>query len=171
MRLVPDARLRLKGRLLDFSVTAAHVRNEFVARGIATEQLMLHGWIARDESPIALYNEVDIGLDPFPYNGTTTTFEALWMGVPVVSVRGNSHAARVGASILTHAGYPELFAESREDYVRRAVELAADGSRVIHYRRELRDVLLGSPLCDPARFAGELEKAFYNHWHQYCDKI
>lgn len=170
LRLVPDARLRLKGRLLDFSVTAAHVRNEFMARGIATERLILHGWIARDESPIALYNDVDIGLDPFPYNGTTTTFEALWMGVPVVTVRGNIHAARVGASILTHAGYPELIAESRADYVRRAVELAADGSRINHYRRELRDALLGSPLCDGARFSGELEQAFYNLWHLFCEK-
>ncbi len=87
---------------------------------------------------IAQYSQLDIALDPAPYNGTTTTCEALWMGVPVVTLAGNRHAGRVGVSLLTNIGVPELIAKDETDYIRIATTLAQDPARLAAYRATLR---------------------------------
>ena len=103
-------------------------------------------------------------------NGTTTTIEALWMGVPVIALGGGDrHAARVGASLLTHAGMPELIARDAEDYVARAVAIARDRERLGHLRAELRGRLLASPLMDEAGFARRLQAAYRELWRRYCE--
>jgi len=110
------------------------------------------------------HSEIDIGLDPFPYNGTTTTCETLWGGAPVVVLAGNAHVCRVGVSILTNVGLPELVAQTPEEYVEIAVNLATDLERLRHLRHNLRDMMEQSPLRDPQSHARALERAYWQMW-------
>jgi predicted O-linked N-acetylglucosamine transferase (SPINDLY family) len=118
---------------------------------------------------LARYAEIDVALDPFPYNGTTTTCEALWMGVPVVTLAGDRHAARVGASLLTAACHPEWIAASRPDYVRIAAGLAAAPELRARLRAGLREEMKQSALLDhpgqAARFAAAVRQA----WAAWCE--
>jgi protein O-GlcNAc transferase len=111
---------------------------------------------------------VDIALDPFPYNGTTTTCEALWMGVPVITLRGHRHAGRVGASLLTQVGLEDLIADSTEHYVEIAVALAGNPGRLDELHRVLRPRVATSPLCDEGAFAAKMEAAFRTMWQHWC---
>ncbi|MBI3507965.1 MAG: tetratricopeptide repeat protein [Proteobacteria bacterium] len=156
LHAVPEARLLLKGLSFEDPGIAARYRALFAAHGIPAERLDIVGWIAGSGGHLPLYGRIDVALDPFPYNGTLTTLEALWMGVPVVSLRGDRHASRVGASILTHLGRPDLIAADEADYVR----LAAGLVRQKTDRASLRASFEGSPLMDGARLARELEAAY-----------
>jgi len=111
---------------------------------------------------------VDIALDTFPYHGTTTTCEALWMGVPVVTLEGRSHVSRVGVSLLRNAGLPELIARTPEEYVRIAGELAEDRPRLAQLRAAMRERMQNSPLMDGPRFARRIEEAYRRMWVQWC---
>ena len=103
---------------------------------------------------------VDIALDTFPYNGTTTTCEALWMSVPVISLSGDRHAARVSASILKTIRHEELLTGSENDYVDLAVALAGDSKRLNEYRSTLRQQFIESSLCDPLKLTREIEAEY-----------
>jgi protein O-GlcNAc transferase len=107
-------------------------------------------------------------LDPFPCNGGTTTCDALWMGVPVISLAGQIALGRAGASILSNVGLPELIAQTPADYIRIATDFARDTDRLTVLRTSLRDTMRRSPLCDAARFTLDLESAFRSMWKQYC---
>ena len=107
-------------------------------------------------------------MQPFPYNGATTTCEALWMGVPVISLRGNRHASRVGASILTRVGLTGLIADSVDGYVAAAVGLANSPDRLVQLRHELRDTMAASPLCAAAGFTRDVETAYREMWRRWC---
>ena len=117
---------------------------------------------------MGLYNRVDLALDPFPYNGTTTTCDALWMGVPVVTLAGRTHVARVGASLVSHLGYPGWSVESPEAYVAKCAELAGDLPALARLRLELRERMRQSPLCDAAQFIANLEAAYRDMWRRWC---
>ncbi len=115
-----------------------------------------------------LYDRIDIALDPFPYAGGTTTCDALWMGVPVISLAGTTAVGRAGVSILSNAGLPELIAGTPQDYVRIAVGLASDLPRLAALRAGLRGRLDRSPLTDAPRFAHNMESAFREMWRRWC---
>ena len=117
---------------------------------------------------LRLHAEADIALDPFPYHGTTTTCFSLWMGVPVVSLAGRSHAARVGVTLLTHAGLPHLVARDADHYVQVAVDLAADMNALATLRSGLRHRLLSSPLTDGDDCARALGSLFRSAWGEWC---
>lgn len=117
---------------------------------------------------LELYQQVDIALDPFPYNGHTTSLDALWMGVPVVSLAGERAVARAGLSQLTHLGLPELVACDAEAYAQIAVQLAHDLPRLRELRRTLRPRMEASTLMDAPRFARQMENAFRRIWRQWC---
>src|SRR5262249_23608062 len=113
------------------------------------------------------YREVDVGLDTYPYNGTTTTCEALWMGVPVVTLAGPTHVSRVGASLLRRLALDELVAHSPEHCCARAAARAADAARVRGLRQGLRARMQASPLMDAAGFARAIEGAYRSAWQAW----
>lgn len=164
----PGALLTIKARSLNDAGTRRQCADGFRARGIDTARLRLRGTVPGLAEHFAAYNDIDIALDTFPYNGTTTTFDALWMGTPVITLRGDRHAARVGASILTHLGLPDLIAEDRDAYIRAAVSLAGDMDRCRNYSAGLRDRLRASPLLDAERFARSIEKTYRDKWNICC---
>lgn len=148
---VPQARLLLRyNRLYESAAACATVQGLFAAHNIDPARLDFRG---RSEDPFDFYREVDIALDPLNYNGTTTTCETLWMGVPVVTLRGDRHAARVGASLLTAAGLPQLVAEDAGAYVALAAQLAEEVGHWRATRTQMRATLTGSRLLDAPRFA------------------
>ncbi len=164
LRRVAGSRLLLKNKSLFDPAAADHTRARFAAHGIGPERLELIGWTRTVRDHLGLYDRVDIALDTFPYNGATTTCEALWMGVPVITLAGDRHAARVGASILSHLGRPEWIARDGDDYVDRAVRLAGDPDRLSGLRAVLREQVRRSPLCDAVRFTRDLEAIYRTLW-------
>lgn len=165
---VPQSRLRLKGAGFGDPAQRAHQAARFAAHGIAAERLEFAGRTATTTAHLACYHDIDIALDTAPYNGTTTTCEALWMGVPVVSLAGDRHMARVGASLLTAAGHPEWAAVSADDYVRCAAELAADSALLAVVRAGLRDDLRRGPLLDHVGQAARFGAALRETWVRWC---
>jgi predicted O-linked N-acetylglucosamine transferase (SPINDLY family) len=165
---VPGSRLLLKSNFV-FDA-AAHRRHleRFVAAGIDPARIAILPYMADDRAHLAAYAEVDVALDPFPYNGTTTTCEALWMGVPVVTLRGDRHAARVGASLLTRVGLGAMIADDADAYVATAAGLAAAPARLAELRAGLRAQVASSPLCDGAGFARDVEVAYRAMWRAWC---
>jgi predicted O-linked N-acetylglucosamine transferase (SPINDLY family) len=156
---MPTARLFLKSRGLSDPATAARIRADFAHHGIAPDRITLDGRELSVAAHLALYHRVDVALDTFPYNGATTTCEALWMGVPVVTLAGRTHVARVGASLLTHLGEPGWIAHDSHAYLAIARALATDGARLSELRATLREKMRASPLCDAPRFTRALETA------------
>jgi predicted O-linked N-acetylglucosamine transferase (SPINDLY family) len=114
------------------------------------------------------YHRIDIALDPFPCGGGTTSCDALWMGVPVVTLTGKTAVGRAGASILANAGLPELIAASGEEFVRIAADLANNQPRLAELRATLRQRLEASPLMDAPRFARNMEAAYRRMWREWC---
>jgi predicted O-linked N-acetylglucosamine transferase (SPINDLY family) len=167
---VQEARLVLKGLPFSDESTRDLYHARFSACGIAAERVILLGRSADRTAHLSQYREIDIALDPFPYNGTTTTCEALWMGVPVVTLRGDRHSARVGASVLGSLGLDELIARDAEHYVAIAVRLANDRSRLMHLRGSLRAQMQASSLCDAPRFARKMEAAYRSMWQCWCEE-
>ena len=157
---LPKARLLLKSRGLRDSTVAARIHAIFYASGIRPDRIMLNGAELSVSDHLALYHGVDVALDPFPYNGTTTTCEALWMGVPVVTLAGSTHVARAGASLLSHTRLNDWIATTPESYVQRAVAAAFDLPRLRTLRRGLREQLRTSALCDAEKFTRGLEATF-----------
>ena len=168
MRRTPNARLLLKATQFKDAGTRERCRDAFVAAGVAGERIEILPPLRDAADHLALYGRVDIALDPLVYNGTTTTCEALWMGVPVVTLRGDRHAARVGASILTTTGLTALIAETTDDYVDIATQLASEPDALAEVRAGLRERMRGSPLCDTARFARAMERAYRDAWRGWC---
>lgn len=161
---IPDSRLLLKGFAFDTALGRQRLLNAFAGHGVGAERLELFPWRASAAHHLQLYSEIDIALDPFPYNGTTTTCEALWMGAPVVSLVGDRHSGRVGASLLATVGLDELIAEDVDAYVRIAVALAKDRRKLDAWRTDLRRRMQTSPLLDHADFVSRLEHAYEQMW-------
>ena len=148
--------------------SAERVRFFFEAQGIGRERVQLVAWSPSRREFLELFQSIDIALDPFPYNGGTTTCEALWMGVPVLTVTGRHVVARIGSSILSAVGMPEFVADSEKEFVRIAVSLAKDLPRLVGIRSTLRSFMKKSPFMDGPRFARAFEQACERMWHEWC---
>jgi len=170
LRAVPDSRLLCKSTS-SADPTAQNVIREGLERsGIDPVRVSFSAFRATPQSHLAVYSDIDIALDTFPYNGTTTTCEALWMGVPVVTLCGDRHAGRVGASLLSTIGFPAGIAASREEYVLTARLLAENPGLLKTARRSLRETVMNSPLCDGRSHAATLEQAFRAVWQMWCEQ-
>jgi predicted O-linked N-acetylglucosamine transferase (SPINDLY family) len=167
LHAVPRSRLVLMaGPFFDVEVCRSYQR-QFAAHGIGPERLELNG--PRPMAGyLAAYSRIDLALDPIPYNGGTTTCEALLTGVPVVTLAGQALFGRMGASILTGVGLPELVAATPDDYVARAAALASDLQRLTELRAELRPRFLASPLGDGPGLARHVEAMYRAMWRRAC---
>lgn len=145
------------------------VREVFAECGFPVEQLRLFGRKEMGEY-MAFHNEIDIALDPFPYNGGTVTAHAIWMGVPVLSLAGRKPIQRMGASMMGAVGRADFVANSEDEYVEIAVRQAHDFESLAQVRRELRPIMLESPLMDAKLVTGDLERAFKVVWKEWCER-
>jgi predicted O-linked N-acetylglucosamine transferase (SPINDLY family) len=160
-----NARLLIVGLGVDSEREECLAR--FAAEGVALERVDLRGFQSFDDY-LALHGSVDLMLDTFPYTGGTTTCHALWMGVPVVSLAGDSTPSRGGASLLGVVGLDELVAGTPEEYLSKAHALATDRVRLSALRAGMRDRMSASPLMDVARFTRDLEEAYRTMWRNWC---
>lgn len=167
---LPEATLLLKATVLGEGYAREVMSSYFSRAGLDESRVRLLGAERDFYRHMTRYHQVDIGLDTFPYHGTTTTCEALWMGIPVVTLAGRVHASRVGVSVLTNAGVPEFIAETPDEYIQKVVDLARNRDRLREIRSTLRSMLTGSPLLDAPRFAKDFETALRHIWTSFCGK-
>jgi protein O-GlcNAc transferase len=164
LKQLPQAKLALKFRGLENPLHAQYLYARFKQRNIKPEQLLFYGKTSHREH-VEWYGNLDLALDPHPYQGGLSSLETLWMGVPLISLMGGT---RAGVSILNAMGHPELLAFSRSDYIKKTVELAKDPLRLLHYRMNLRQTLLDSLICDTPAYAQAIQTAYRKIWQTWC---
>ncbi|XP_071908460.1 probable UDP-N-acetylglucosamine--peptide N-acetylglucosaminyltransferase SPINDLY [Coffea arabica] len=168
LRAVPNSRLIIKCK----PFCCDSVRQRFLSTleqlGLDSTRVDLLPLILLNHDHMQAYSLMDISLDTFPYAGTTTTCESLYMGVPCVTMGGSVHAHNVGVSLLNTVGLPNLVAKNEDEYVQQAVQLATDVTALSNLRIGLRDLMSKSPLCDGPKFTQGLEAAYRNMWRRYC---
>lgn len=170
MKLLPNSRFILKSKPFASASTRQRFLDRFSAKGIDSSRFTLLTLIPSCKTHLQTYQYMDLSLDTFPYAGTTTTCESLWMGVPVVTLKGNTHAHNVGCSLLTAVGQESLIAYSKEEYVKIAVDLAQDVSRLQHMRKTLRPSMKNSWLCNAPEFTKGLEQIYQDLWDKLLTK-
>jgi FkbM family methyltransferase len=164
---VPNSRLYLKtGQLHDADVRE-QTRRRFAAWSIAPERLLLGGTLGSIADHLSEYNKIDVALDTFPYPGVTTSVEALWMGVPVMTLHGDRFLSLTAKSIAHHAGLPDWVAVDKDNYVAKAVAFTSNLERLAALRAGLRQQVLTSPLFDAPRFARNFEDALWGMWQAW----
>ena len=164
---VSNSRLVLKNKSMEAKYVHSFIFSHFAKHGVGPERIQLMIPDEEQYNHLEHYNAIDIALDPFPYNGTTTTFESLWMGVPLIVLSGSNHVSRVGVSQMSNLGLPEFIARDTSDYVNIAVTLANDLPRLTALRAGLRERLKKSPLMNVPRFTKNLEEAYQAMWKTY----
>jgi predicted O-linked N-acetylglucosamine transferase (SPINDLY family) len=162
--------LLLKGAGLTTEEARARYTQRFAMLGLPMTRVELLDRTPDNFSHLALYGRVDVALDTYPYHGTTTTCEALWMGVPVVTLVGDRHMSRVGLSLLTSVGHAEWAATSPDDYVRIAKQLAIDPAQRAALRTQLREDLRRSSLLDHAGQSARFAAALRQCWTGWCER-
>lgn len=166
LRQLPQAILHLKSANFEYERVKTHFIQAFEQQGIAPHRLLFSG-LSNIQGHMEFYQEVDIALDPFPYNGGITTCEILWMGVPVVTLASQS-LNRAGVSLLSNTGHREWIARDEDDYVAIVHELSVQPLKRQQWRTQLREDVLRSPVCDAHGFVREIESAYYQMWEQWC---
>jgi predicted O-linked N-acetylglucosamine transferase (SPINDLY family) len=161
---VDRSRLIIQGDGLHDQPTRDRVMAPLLACGVNARRIELLPRAPSTALLLPTYNRADIALDTYPYHGTTTTCEALWMGLPLITLSGNMHVARVSTSLLTTVGLAQLIAESPAEYLKIAEKVAGDIPRLARWRQGMRERLLGSPLMDARRFTAALENAYLQMW-------
>jgi len=169
LQRVPDARLVLKTYQLSDRPTAERVLAAFTAHGIKPDRVEFRG-VSGHRAFMGQYGDIDIVLDPFPYSGGLTTCEALWMGVPTITLSGEIFAARHSTSHLSNAGLADWVTESVQAYIEMAVARAGDIPALADLRSGLRERVRRSPLCDAPRFGRHLGDALRHAWREWCAK-
>jgi predicted O-linked N-acetylglucosamine transferase (SPINDLY family) len=163
LQAVPGSKLLLKTKALADEGVRGRVRSRFAACGVSSDRLILEGPAPRGEL-LGAYNRVDIGLDPFPYPGGTTTAESLWMGVPVLTRRGDRFLSHVGETMAYNTGQGAWVAADDAQYVQKAVSFTSDLRSLSALRAQLRQTVLQSPLYDAKQFAKHLSEALTQMW-------
>jgi predicted O-linked N-acetylglucosamine transferase (SPINDLY family) len=163
---VADARLLLEIVGIDSEPFRRETEARLVRLGLPLDRVVLEP--RKPSNQYVLYNRIDIALDPFPFNGGATTMDALWMGVPVITLAGEYFTARMGVTILTNAGLPEMIADDEAAYVALATGLATDPSRLRAVRHGLRQKVKDSRMMDHAALAADMETAYRGMWQAWC---
>jgi predicted O-linked N-acetylglucosamine transferase (SPINDLY family) len=172
LKAVPNSRLFLKAihQAGGDPRVQENIINDFAQRGISADRLFIQGKFLDDQAHFLSYNNVDIHLDPFPYGGCTTTCEALWMGVPSLTLAGGRNLERLSVTVLKAVGLEEWIADTPADYVQKAVRFAQDTGYLANLRATMRDRLAQSELLDAKGMAVAMEAAYRQMWHIYLDK-
>jgi len=165
---IPGSRLLIKAKTLNDDAVLAGLVSKFGKSGVSPDRIEVRSHTVGMEAHYAAYNEVDIALDTFPYNGTTTTCDALWMGVPVICLAGDRHSARVSASLLTRLGLENWIANTPDSYVEIASRAASNRPQLAELQQGLRSRMRSSSLVDAPHFADEVESAFRAMWREAC---
>lgn len=168
---VPNSKLKLKGKHLRGKETRDQFYKFFTDKGVDINRISTLPFFRSNIEHLNAYQEIDIALDTFPYNGTTTTCEALYMGVPIITCCGKTHVSRVSASLLHQVGLDDFVAHSPAEYVEKAVEKAADIQNISAKRQELRPQFMSSPLYDIERFTHNWQSALRGIWKDYCGNL
>jgi protein O-GlcNAc transferase len=163
---VPQSRLLLEIGGLDSHQIHREVKARIARAGLPQERVIMKP--RQPENQFVLYNKIDIALDPFPCNGGTTSMDTLWMGVPLITLAGDHFLSRMGVTILTNAGLPELIAGSLDEYVQKATALANDPARMTAMRQGLREKVMASSVMNQELFARDMEDAYRGMWQDYC---
>ena len=164
----PDSTLYLKRQQLKHDNAYANIVDQFKQRGINKDRLILKTSNAKIEQHLDEYNEIDIALDTFPYNGTTTTLESLWMGVPVITLSGDTHVSRVSASILHHLGLSDLACSNTLSFASKAKELSQNPETLAELRNSLRKTMRNSSLMNEKEFSQDFTNMLRTQWKKWC---
>jgi protein O-GlcNAc transferase len=170
IRAVPRSRLLLKARGLQNVALSHALADSFHAQGIDRDRLFFQGHTTQLSDHLACYGQLDIALDPVAYNGTTTTCEALWMGVPVITLAGQTHRSRIGATLLSSVGHREWIAGNSEEFMRLGISLVSDPEHMKNIRRHLRHQLRAGPITDGQGFTRGYEIALQQIWQESRQK-
>jgi len=165
LREVPDSRLMLL--VGNSAQMAEHVRTTFAGLGVESSRLMLLQRLPRNEY-LRVMDQIDIALDPFPFNGHTTSLDLLYHGIPFITLAGRTHVQRAGVTLLKNVGLGELIAGDVDEYVRMAREFAGDVERLAGMRAALRERMRGSALMDEMGFARKVEALYREMWERWC---
>ncbi|WP_165922997.1 O-linked N-acetylglucosamine transferase, SPINDLY family protein [Sulfurirhabdus autotrophica] len=168
LNAVPRSRLFIKSSALTDRATSERYYNLFESQGVGRDRVELIGHTVTQQEHLDLYKRIDIALDTFPYNGATTTCEALWMGVPVITLAGVRNSSRMGLSLLNSVGMQGWIAETPEQYLEIAVKMSADLSNLSGLRSGLRERVATSPLTDGKSFAKKIENVYREIWCKWC---
>jgi len=169
MRAVPGSRFLIKCKQLRDERVQERIRGDFARHGIDPARVEMAAFVASVKEHLDYYAKVDLALDTFPYNGTTTTCESIMMGVPVLTLAGDNHRGRVGLSLLAAIGLSDEFAaRSVDDYIARAVALGRTPARLAEIRAQLRPMMERSPLRDEVGFTRTLERTYRTLWQAWC---
>lgn len=168
---VPGSRILFKyNNWYDQPTLRDRMLEQFTASGVGRDRVLFEGSDDTLADHLGRYNAIDIALDPFPFNGATTTFQALWMGVPVISLAGETFISRAAGSLLVQVGLEECVADTPEAYVALARDLAGDLDRLKSMRASLREQVSGSPLCNAPAYARSVEDAYRDMWRIWCGR-
>ena len=163
---LPTARLRMQCKQLGEAAQVDLFKQQLQQHGIDPARVAMHGDTSYEDYLLA-HADIDMILDTFPYPGGTTTCEALWLGVPTLTLAGDSLLGRQGASLLTAAGLADWVASSEEDYIARALTFAGELTKLATLRAGLREQVLSSPVFDAPRFARNFEAALWGMWQRH----
>jgi protein O-GlcNAc transferase len=169
LKRVPTAKFYMKAGVLTHQEHLSAYKKMFTDEGIALDRIILEGHSPHREM-LECYSQMDIALDTYPHAAGTTTMEAIWQGVPVITLSGERYCSQNGKSILNSVGHSELVAYSEEEFINKAVALAANHERLAQYRQCLREDFKKSPRADGKLFATKLEDAYLDMWDKYCSK-
>ena len=169
LKRLKKSRLFLKTKAFNDVEIQKRIKTFFYKRGVEENQLILLAHLPSREQHLSLYNQMDIALDTFPYHGTTTTCEALWMGVPVITLEGEAHVSRASVSILQSIGLQDFIAKNPDEYIEKAIQMGKNFNFLSQLRQQLRSIIGFSSLCKHQAFVSTLEHKYQWMWKQYRD--
>jgi len=170
LKKVQNSKLFLKAKQLDNLIIVENIKKKFQKKGISADKIITEGPSKTRKEMLKKYNQIDIALDPFPYSGITTSLEANWMGVPLLTKKGNNFYSRIGTSINKNLNMEDWIANDEKDYILKAISKASDLKKLFQIKRELRNNFLKSPLSNTKQYAKHFENCLNSMWKTYLEK-
>ena len=170
LKLIPNSKLALKNRNFENPSIVEQFLKKFECHGVKKERIILLGESNTRKELLKFYNEIDIALDPFPFQGNTSTCEAIWMGVPVLTLKGNRYLFHFGESINFNLGMSEWVADNKDEYISKAIKFSSNLDKLSKIRINLKETALKSPVFDAPRFANNFSDLLWKIWNEFIKK-